>query len=429
MSQKIARELNELLEAGIINDETAHNIQAYYDSKKVDSGGRLTLIFSILGATLVGLGIILIVAHNWDNFSRSFKTFFAFLPMIVGQVACGYSLFKKKENRSWAEGSSVFLFFAIGATISLISQVYHIEGDMASFLLTWLLLGLPLVYLMPSSMVGLLYIGWVTWYANEKGYGYRGEIPYLYIPLILAILPHYFKLWKTDKQGNFFNFHSWLLAGSVAIILGTFSQEIPEFMWLAYAGLFSSMFLLGKSNLFANKGLFANPFRLLGALGLIVMTIISSFNEFWESAFEGIFDNQNIFLSSEFWISVLFLSLATFLFFRENSTQNILKSNPLNFAFILFPIIFLIGITSPIIAAVIGNILALVIGLFYINYGTENNHLGFLNLGLLTITVLIMCRFFDINISFVLRGVLFIGLGAMFFIANYRLVKRRNQGI
>ncbi|MCR9286057.1 DUF2157 domain-containing protein [Saprospiraceae bacterium] len=427
MSRKIVKDLNELLEAGILNEEIAEKIQAYYDSKKTDSGGRLTLIFSVLGATLVGLGIILILAHNWDNLSKPIKTFFAFLPMIIGQLACGYSLFKKKGNRSWAEGSAVFLFFAVGAAISLISQIYHIEGDLGSFLLTWSLLGLPLVYLMPSSMVSLLYIGGITWYAVERGYGYRSSMPYLYIPLILAVVPHYFGLWKTNQKRNFFNFHSWFLVASIAIVLGTISDDIPELMWIAYTSLFSLLFLLGKSKFLDSKGLFANPFRLLGALGLIIIFIISSFNLFWEEAFDHIFEKSGLLKSSEFWISILFTGLATYLFIQKREVQSLLKINPLSIAFFLYPVLFFIGINNSIIAAVLGNVIALTIGLYYINFGTDNDHLGYLNLGLLTITALIISRFFDMDISFVLRGLLFIGLGVMFFIANFRLVKRRNQ--
>ena len=427
MSRKIVKDLNELLEAGILNEEIAEKIQAYYDSKKTDSGGRLTLIFSVLGATLVGLGIILILAHNWDNLSKPIKTFFAFLPMIIGQLACGYSLFKKKGNRSWAECSAVFLFFAVGAAISLISQIYHIEGDLGSFLLTWSLLGLPLVYLMPSSMVSLLYIGGITWYAVERGYGYRSSMPYLYIPIILAVVPHYFGLWKTNQKRNFFNFHSWFLVASIAIVLGTISDDIPELMWIAYTSLFSLLFLLGKSKFLDSKGLFANPFRLLGALGLIIIFIISSFNLFWEEAFDHIFEKSGLLKSSEFWISILFTGLATYLFIQKREVQSLLKINPLSIAFFLYPVLFFIGINNSIIAAVLGNVIALTIGLYYINFGTDNDHLGYLNLGLLTITALIISRFFDMDISFVLRGLLFIGLGVMFFIANFRLVKRRNK--
>jgi len=39
----------------------------------------------------------------------------------------------------------------------------------------------------------------------------------------------------------------------------------------------------------------------------------------------------------------------------------------------------------------------------------------------------VVCRFFDTNISFVLRGLMFVAVGAGFFFANSRLIKKRQQ--
>ena len=84
----IHSDLSELLKAEIISPETADDIRAYYQKKKEQSGNRLFVVFGILGAILVGLGIILIIAHNWDELSRTTKTFFALLPMLIGQGIC-----------------------------------------------------------------------------------------------------------------------------------------------------------------------------------------------------------------------------------------------------------------------------------------------------------------------------------------------------
>ena len=89
MKSKLLNELPELLEHNIISNDVANTITAYYQSKESEEPNRLFTIFGVLGSALVGLGIILILAHNWDNFSKSIKTFFAFLPLIIGQLACG----------------------------------------------------------------------------------------------------------------------------------------------------------------------------------------------------------------------------------------------------------------------------------------------------------------------------------------------------
>ena len=142
----LLKELPELVKAKVISEETADRIRAYYRKDENSGTNRLFIVFGILGAILVGLGIILIVANNWDEFSRSFKTIIAFAPLILGQMVCGWVLVKKSASTAWREGSAAFLFFAGGACIALVGQIYHIPGDTRAFMMTWMLLSLPLVY-------------------------------------------------------------------------------------------------------------------------------------------------------------------------------------------------------------------------------------------------------------------------------------------
>ncbi len=75
MSKIPLKELLELVTAGIIPQETAERISSYYQEKKQYAPNTFTVILSILGALLTGSGILLIVAHNWDNLSVPVKTF------------------------------------------------------------------------------------------------------------------------------------------------------------------------------------------------------------------------------------------------------------------------------------------------------------------------------------------------------------------
>jgi hypothetical protein len=66
-------------------------------------------------------------------------------------------------------------------------------------------------------------------------------------------------------------------------------------------------------------------------------------------------------------------------------------------------------------------------GILTIREGAKLNHFGILNYGLLIITALVICRFFDTNISFVFRGLLFVGVGTGFFLANYSMMKKKKN--
>jgi hypothetical protein len=69
----------------------------------------------------------------------------------------------------------------------------------------------------------------------------------------------------------------------------------------------------------------------------------------------------------------------------------------------------------------------LALGVLYIRKGIRQDHLGILNYGLLIITALIICRFFDTKWSFILRGILFVMVGIGFFIANYQMLQKRKD--
>ena len=118
--------ITELLNAGIITPEIAERINNYYNTKSGPPQNKVVIVFGILGALLVGLGIILILASNWDDLPRSVKTVIAFIPLLIGQFCCGYTLIKKEDSMAWREASSVFLIIAIGASISLrFTYLYH----------------------------------------------------------------------------------------------------------------------------------------------------------------------------------------------------------------------------------------------------------------------------------------------------------------
>ena len=416
--------LDELVTENIITPEIANKIWAYNEKKQADAPNRLGMALSILGAALIGLGIMLIVAHNWDDLSRPIKTILAFLPMLIGQLACGYTLFKQSGSATWRESSATFLFFAVGTCIGMVSQIYNLEGELGAFLLTWMLLVLPLVYVMQSSIVALLYIGGITWYATNCGYGQDHE-PYLYWLLLVAILPYYYQLYQNRPNSNSFNAHSWAIAISILVALGLWAHEASELMWIAYISLLALYFLIGSQPFFHNKSSRNNPYLLIGIFGTLGLFLGFTFYDFLEEVIGNDLEQKALVFHQEFWVSLLLVIASLYLLRRLNPLQNFAKISPLPFGFLLFLFIFFIGHYVPTVGVVLSNLFVLATGLFYIKRGNELHKLSVLNLGLLTIAALIICRFFDIEMSFVTRGILFVMVGIGFFVANYQLLNRR----
>ena len=424
MKSKLLNELPELLEHNIISNDVAVAITTYYQSKENAEPNRLFTVFGVLGSALVGLGVILILAHNWDNFSKSIKTIFAFLPLIIGQMACGYSILKKK-SQAWGEASGTFLFFAIGASIALISQIYHIPGDLSGYLLTWIVLGLPLIYVLKSNAVAILVLIFSTYYATELGYkfGYGGNTPWLYLVLVLAAIPFYVSALRQAPKANSTSVFNWLYALSFTIALGTFIGSHWSLGFLMYAMLFGLFYNLGKISVFNNQQLRRNSFVLIGSLGMVILLLILSFNMIWQEM-----KNEFIsFNSKETLISIVLFVFALGLLLYSKKRTGESKFNLFQYAFVLFAIVFVIGQIVYGLGTILANCLVLALGVFAVKIGADNFRFSILNYGLLIITTMIICRFFDTDMSFVLRGLLFVFVGLGFFLTNYVMLKKQKK--
>ena len=427
MRGSIATDVAELVKAGIIPEETGDKIREYFGNRNSQAPNRLFIVFGILGALLTGLGLILIIAHNWDEFTIRTKSFFAFLPLIAGQIFCVFSLTKKHENITWKESGAAFLFFSIGASISLVSQIYNIPGNVSAFLLTWMLLAFPLLYVLKSSMASLLYLIGITYYAAEAGYWtYPSSETYFYWVLLLLALPRYYLLYKKDSVSNFMIFHNWIVPLSITIALGTVASTTEEFMFVSYISLFGLFFLIGNTTFFKHQKLRNNGYFIIGSLGTLILLLILSFDWFWRNLRSEDFRINEVIRSPELIAAIIISLAAAALLYFKNKNRPFVNIHPFEVVFLLFIIIFAIGLSSSM-AAILVNFLVLSLGVLTIRKGAKHDHLGILNYGLLMITALIVCRFFDTDLSFVVRGIVFITVGIGFILLNSWMLRKRKE--
>ncbi|HRN56153.1 MAG TPA: DUF2157 domain-containing protein [Agriterribacter sp.] len=430
MSKSFVKELRELVNANIITPDTAQEIADYYKQREKERPNRFSAVINILGALLVGLGVVLVVAHNWDELGRTAKTFFAFLPLVIAQGLCLYAMLRKKNNTAWLEPAGVILFFSVACSISLISQIYHISGTMSGFLLTWMLLTVPLVYILPSSVTALLYIAGITWYACATGYfNYPDDaVPFYYLLLLALVIPHYYTYLAHKKESNFFYLFNWLLVLSVTISLGSFStnQDRSDWVFTGYLALFSVFYLLGRLENFSNKKLFANPFLIIGTLGIIFILMFRSFDWSWTDGYRySDIDRPSIYASPFLYITVAILIVAARLVLSGYKAAKNIIFDPTGFSGFVLLILLLAFRNIPHIAVLFINLWILFLAVFFIRKGALQDHLGILNFGLFIIAILAVLRFFDDGIPFIWRGLFFLITGAGFFAANYIMIKKR----
>lgn len=432
MNRDLGKELEELREAGVIDEDTATRIREYFKNRKGGSHNRLFVVFGVLGAILVGLGIVLIVAHNWDELSRPVKVIFSFLPLLAGQFCCGYALLRKQASLAWRESSAAFLFFAVGASISLVSQVYHIHGALSTFLFTWMLLCLPLVYLLRSSVASLLYIAGITYYQVVSNYSFdifahNHKESFNYWWMLSLVAPHYYSLFQRRGHSNYLAFHNWFVPISLTISLGAFSRYTEHLIFISYMSLFAIFYLAGSSGFFSESRRRLNGYFVIGSLGSMHLLLMLSFHWFWDERItRPVFSGEGFFTRDLFAAAAL-TCIAAAILYTQQRNKPISGLHPMKFIFLLYLILFMLGGATSVAPVVLVNLLILLVGVYTIRLGAKLDHLGILNYGLLTITALVVCRFFDSDMSFVVRGLLFVLVGAGFFAANYLMLKKRKE--
>ena len=95
-------ELPGLEAQGVIDGPAADRLRTHYAGQASGVGRRLVVaIFAVFGALLIGGGVILLLAHNWEAFGRGTRAAIALTPLAAVQVLVGWVLVKRSESTAW----------------------------------------------------------------------------------------------------------------------------------------------------------------------------------------------------------------------------------------------------------------------------------------------------------------------------------------
>ena len=195
-------QLPELVASGVISSENAQAIEHHYEQDQPRSNFAFILL-AALGSALVAGGIILLIAHNWDELSRATRTGIAFLPLLIAQALVVFTLLRRNESRPWREAAAIFDVAAVATAISLISQTYQLQGTFADFMCTWLLLSIPLVYLLRTTLGAVAYvIGSVLWLFARWGIFSSQGNPMLFWLLLMLVIPYVVLRFRRDRDSR-----------------------------------------------------------------------------------------------------------------------------------------------------------------------------------------------------------------------------------
>lgn len=425
-------ELAGWVKEGVIDSEAAERLRQRYASVEpaASRAQRWALIlFGILGAVLIGGGIILLLAHNWDEMSRPVRVIVSYTPLVIAQALTFWVLWSGRESRAWRESLGALLALLVGACIALISQTYNMGGQFADFMLAWTLLSLPVAYLLRATLPALWFCAAVViWGFNLH---WHSQDSLWFWPLLALLMPLWWMEVRENRYGVKAVLISWGICGA-----GSFGIEIvgQSDLWhnahwaLSCGGWFTLLYLVGRRWFAGGASLWQRPMQVIGLKGSVVMALILTFQrpQNYQGKSDGVVALSHGLLEHPLaWLALFGWALAAVVLWVESLIRKDIPAMVVG----ALPLLILMGEElamrggpSPYI---LFNVYLFAAGVAVLVSGLRKHQLGTVNGGMAIIAVWTICRFFDSDMPFVWRGLVFIVLGAGFLFTNVLLLRQK----
>ncbi|MDH4095847.1 MAG: DUF2157 domain-containing protein [Betaproteobacteria bacterium] len=255
----LKRELVQWRAEGLVDEPLAQRILARYPAATERNWGRI--IFSSIGAVLVGLGVILFFAYNWQALPKAAK-----LALVFGGLALAHgsalAVARRPDGaRGLVEGLHVLGTMLFGAGIWLVAQIYHIDEHYPNAFLVWSAGALAMAWAMPSIVQALLALCLVTFWAGVELFDFHSAVHGAPLLVVLGVLP--LAWWRRSPVLLFFTL-------AVLFVVTAFAAGA-----LQAKAVMPLLYLMGAASLIAGAAAPATPFPDAGGplrfLGLTVV--------------------------------------------------------------------------------------------------------------------------------------------------------------
>ncbi|GEP41731.1 DUF2157 domain-containing protein [Brevifollis gellanilyticus] len=410
---------------GLITAENAVKLRQRHPHD--DSGpGIAQVAMGVLGALLIGVGLIAIIGYNWDHFNRPVRLMFAFAPLLGAQAASWWALKQGDACARWIrETAAFFQAMAAGACIAIVSQIYNLGGDWPQFVLAWALLSLPLAWLMRSYGVVIFYLVCITvwslrddvrhpvWYESARAY-----------PLLLLGLFPFWPGWKFDKPLS--TTLRWAIALSASMGLAAAAYQMIEHPWSDFEAVVwlwsltaAAMILLPISEAAIHAPTRSKPQVVLGFLYLLPLGVIGTSLSAGHETIEAISIAGKL---SWTWVLIIVTgAFAVHAILRRRWAVLSVASLAVTPALALAA-----GENAPHVVPWLMLVHLSLIGLALIALEFLDRK-GAPRLGAALLSVLIMARLFDSDLSLLLKGLAFILVGVAFLVFNIVLSRHHKK--
>jgi uncharacterized membrane protein len=186
--QTLERYLVRWRTAGLIDEVTESSIRAYESADARPSGRRWQVILAlVLGGILLGAGVLLFVAANWDDVSPGWR-----LTLVLAMLALfhGAGIAAKERFSGFATAMHALGTIAAGAAIALVGQIFNMQEHWPAAVMLWALCALAGWWLLGDQFQQTLALLLVpAWLISE--WMYRASVydgAQVYLARMIAVL-------------------------------------------------------------------------------------------------------------------------------------------------------------------------------------------------------------------------------------------------
>lgn len=408
--ERLGREIEQWRRDGLVRPEQASALLARYGFGETETPhtlgqSRIISILAVLGAILVGVGVIILIGANWQampKWSRVTLLIIAMTAAYTGgwRLSHGTGKYPKLGMALLLLGSLIW-----GAGIFLVGQMYHGGGEPGlsgerQALLYWFAGVLPLAYLFPSAL-------------------------HLCLALLIGLVAIGTAL--ADAQASVG------LWTALAIALGIFCYSLGEFH--------RSSTRLHRLSL---------PFRWLGMAQLFIGAYVLSFRDLWEYE---IFDTHRWRVervdTTTVWQLLLVVCALAMVAALAMSRIRRDRARPWESAGLIFLAVAAAGVATiaskPTLLGISAhpspgygemaswyfmggmNLVLFAITIGTVALGWVRTDSGLANFGLLAFSVLVFTRYFDLLGTMLSSGFLFVGAGVLLLAGGWGLERSRRK--
>ncbi len=265
--KRLAQELTRWQKEGWVSAEGCQAILADVAARQPKMAWASVL--ALVGALLLGVGVITWFAAHWNEINKLMKLIIIFLALTGSHVAYGLCLTRSVLPKL-AQGMAFLSVLFFGAAIMLIGQIYHIDAHFPNGIALWAAGGLLSAWLLGSQPAMVASIALAALWTWSEQFDYRAMNWPLLGYLALAVVPLFRHDWKSATRG-------W---GALCILwmIGWHAQPWIGEVWESHAHIrLFALQVLGIAGCWALAQASEHPFARAVRADLLLAALIGAF--------------------------------------------------------------------------------------------------------------------------------------------------------